>query len=428
MGQKPAPSDFGGPDRRWRIPPVPAHVSHSFTGAPLLEELSGPLGFALWQTFRDVQLWTLSPPRERERLFAPGSARTRAVPAEVAGAEAELRAPLATLRAMVDDAGAATEEEVGKACAAVSRWAEARGSLASALAFAEAAASAAPADAALAYEAGRLARRLAEYARAETWLLRAAGLGRRSGDWEAYALAFLGMGRLHQQRGSVPRARKHFLRAMRASHRHGLRDFEGEAMHNLLMLYTESGDLVAAEAWGREAYRVYGPDHPELPRMAHDLAHVWSLRGFFGRAEAVFRALLPHFDQPADRLFVLSNLVRATGGAGSRDGYEEAWSAAWDLAGDPGALDSAARSLLDMARGAATMGDGRRAAEAAVRCVEVATRRGEAKAQAEAQALLAALGSGLAGVADPGADAPADTLGDALAAEIVECLNASPRT
>ncbi len=153
------------PDRRWRIPPVPAHASHSFAGAVVLEELSGPPGFALWQAFRDVQLWSLAPPRERAQLFAPGAAAARAVALD----DPDLRAPLRVLLDMVERPTTTTTEEVAGACAALSRWAEARGATATALAFAEAAAGASPDDAALAFGAGRLARRRDEHGRAETW-------------------------------------------------------------------------------------------------------------------------------------------------------------------------------------------------------------------------------------------------------------------
>ncbi|HEU0077892.1 MAG TPA: hypothetical protein VFQ76_09615, partial [Longimicrobiaceae bacterium] len=206
------------PDRRWRIPPLPAHASHSFAGAVVLDELSGPPGFALWQAFRDVQLWSLAPPRERSQLFAPGAAAARAV----ALGDAELRAHLRVLLEMVERPTATPEEEVAGACAAIARWAESRGATATALAFAEAAATACPEDAALAQGAGRLARRSAEHGRAESWYLRAAGLGRRSGDWWSYSMGWVGMGRIQLQKGNLPRARRHFLRTLRSARRHGL--------------------------------------------------------------------------------------------------------------------------------------------------------------------------------------------------------------
>ena len=410
-------------DRRWRIPPVPAHASHSFAGAVILEELSGPPGFALWQAFRDVQLWSLAPPKERSQLFASGAAAARAVALD----DPELRAPLRVLLGMVERPTSTRAEEVAGACAALSRWAEARRAGATALAFAEAAAGTLPEDAALAYAAGRLARRRAEHARAETWFLRAAGLGRRSGEWEPYAMSWVGMGRVQLQKGNLQRARRHFLRALRAARRQGLKEAEGQALHFLCVADTESGDLAGAEAWAKEVYRVYGPEHVHLPRVAHDLAHIWSMQGFGSRAQAVFRALLPHFGQPTDRLYVLSNMVRTAGAAGDRASFDEAWGAAWKLVCDPAAAEGCARSVLDMARGAVLIGEHALAVEAAQRCIETATGREEAKARLEAEALLESLRTvqdGPAGALP--VEAPSrDESGDALAAEIIEGLNAS---
>lgn len=410
-------------DRRWRIPPVPAHASHSFAGAVILEELSGPPGFALWQAFRDVQLWSLAPARERSQLFAPGAAAARAVALD----DPELRAPLRVLLGMVERPTTTRVEDVTAACGAIARWAEAHGAIATALAFAEAAAGASSESAALARAAGRLARRGAEYGRAETWFLRAAGLGRRSGDWESYVMGWVGMGRIQLQKGSLPRARRYLLRALRAARRHGVSDGEGQALHYLAVADIESGDLAGAEAWGKEAYRVYGPAHVNLPRVAHDLALIWSLQGFCTRAQAVFRALLPHFGQPTDRLFVLSNMVRAAGGAGDRAAFEETWNAAWKLADDPATVDGCATALLDMARGAAAVGEHALAGEAARRSQEIATSRREEKARSEAEALLALLRSAQAGEAAARPETPSyDEAGDALAVEIIAGLNASP--
>jgi Flp pilus assembly protein TadD len=389
----------------------------------VLDELSGPQGFALWQAFRDVQLWSQAAPRERSQLFAPGAAAARTVSID----DSELRAHLRVLLGMVERPTVTDVGEVAGACAAIARWAEPRGATATALAFAEAAATACPEDAALAQGAGRLARRGAEYGRAESWYLRAAGLGRRSGDWGSYSMGWVGMGRIQLQKGNLPRARRHFLRALRTARRHGLGDAEGRALHFLCVADMESGDLESAEMWAKEVYRVHGPEHPDLPRVAHDLAQIWSLQGFCTRAQAVFRALLPHFGQPTDRLFVLSNMVRTAGRAGDRKTFEETWGAAWELTEDPAAVDGCALSVLDMARGAVFIGEHALAVQAAKRCIEAASSREEAKPKSEAEALLASLR-----LVQEREKATAaleasswDETGDALAAEIIQGLNAT---
>mgnify|MGYP006139024305 CR=1 FL=1 len=66
----------------------------------------------------------------------------------------------------------AAEEQVALACQHVAHWADQNGHLETAIAFAQGAAVVMPAEAALSYAVGRLARRRAEYARAETWYRR----------------------------------------------------------------------------------------------------------------------------------------------------------------------------------------------------------------------------------------------------------------
>ncbi|HEV2149079.1 MAG TPA: hypothetical protein VGR37_16855, partial [Longimicrobiaceae bacterium] len=65
MPRRPHLSSPQGPDRGWRIPPLPGHAAHAFAGAAILEEIDGPTGFVLWQSLRDVHLWASTPPAER---------------------------------------------------------------------------------------------------------------------------------------------------------------------------------------------------------------------------------------------------------------------------------------------------------------------------------------------------------------------------
>ena len=91
---------------------------------------------------------------------------------------------------------------------------------------------------------GRLARRRAEYARAETWYRRSIALGRQSGDWATYSMAFGGLGNLYMQRGKLSTARRFHLRALRAARRHSMRGLHGSALHDLAVLASEAGRVV----------------------------------------------------------------------------------------------------------------------------------------------------------------------------------------
>src|SRR5690606_3206737 len=121
---------------------------------------------------RDVLLWSQTPAPEREGLFAPG-ARERRLAEQLAGSlDPEIEDPLRTLAALVEAPTTTSPETVALACRQIVQWAEARGSLATALAFAQNAALACPADAAAAFTVGRIARIAADYARAEVWFRR----------------------------------------------------------------------------------------------------------------------------------------------------------------------------------------------------------------------------------------------------------------
>ncbi len=412
-------------ERRWRIPPLPTHLSGAFAGMAVLEEVAGGMGLALWQSLRDVMLWASAPSAARARLFAPGAARARAVP-DAEAREADLREPLDVLLAMVEDGSAATAEGVALACMRISQWAEERGASATALAFAEAAASAAPGYAAMAVAAGRLSRQKAEFARAESWYLRAMRLGRQSGDWDSYASALNGLARIQLQRGALPRGRKYLRRVLRTARRFGLRKPESDALHELFIAAAEGGNVAEAEGWARQSFEVQGPGHPELPRLAHDLAHFWVTQGYFARALVVMRALLPYWEKNTrERLYIMADVCRAAGGTGERPLFEEAWSAVWDRIETLSGQDAAAQSLLDIAHGAASLGEHARAEAAARRALELATARREGGVCLEAEALLESLRAPAPRHAEPETVEEAGPVeGDFLAAEIAEGLAA----
>ncbi|HEU0301754.1 MAG TPA: hypothetical protein VFR37_20035, partial [Longimicrobium sp.] len=63
--------------RHWLVPPALAHGGESLEGAQVLDEVRDPLGLLLWETYRDVALWTSTPKKDRVRLFAAGAAAAR---------------------------------------------------------------------------------------------------------------------------------------------------------------------------------------------------------------------------------------------------------------------------------------------------------------------------------------------------------------
>jgi tetratricopeptide (TPR) repeat protein len=393
----------------------------------VLEELKEPLGALLWQTVRDVYLWGSLHPDERGELFAPGAEGVLLAMLHAAEVEVRLETPLMALVRMVASPGTARPEAVAMACQHVAAWADEQGHSGTSIAFQQAAAAAVPADASVAYAVGRTARRRAEYARAETWFRRAIALARQSGDWTSYALAFSGLGNLYVQRGNYPAARRFHIRALRAARRHSLRQIQGNALHDLFVIAATGGPNAEAERLARAAYDAYGPEHPRLPVLAHDIAYLWMAGGHFRPALTVFEALLPHLRRHEDRMIGLANIVRAAAGVGDRHRFDEVWAEVWDGLARGDRAENAAHVLVELARGAEQVGEAERAESAAERAARVARERGEARLLLEADALLESLRrarGARARAGAPAADAPPEE-SDAFAADLARSLHAS---
>ncbi|HEX6748227.1 MAG TPA: tetratricopeptide repeat protein [Longimicrobium sp.] len=415
--------------RRWRTPPAITTGAEAYEGLAVLEEIPGPLGFLLWQAARDVALWAQFPPEERPGLFEPGADALLHGLIRSAGVDVQLESPLMTVVRMVGQPETARAETVELACQHIAHWADLHGHLATAIAFAQAAALTVPYDAGAAYAVGRIARRRAEHSRAETWYRRSIALARQSGDWTSYALAFSGMGNLYMQRGNYPAARRFHVRALRAARRHSLRPIQGSALHDLFVIAAGGNHKDDAERYARGAFESYGPDHPRLPALANDIAYFWVERGHFAPALTVFEALLPHMARQEDRLVCLANIVRAAAGAGERRQFEQTWDEVWDgLSRDEGTAN-AAQVLLELAHGAAQLGEFERAERAAERAVRTARERGEGKTLLTAESVLDSVrrGRGARGRAAaaqaPHPEAPQET--EMFATDLVRSLNAS---
>ena len=365
--------------RRTRVPPALTRGREPMPASGILDEVAGELGVVLWRSVRNVLLWADTPPSRRARLFSPDAAAERDADVRALALDPELVAPLSVMVRLLEAPG---EMELGRlvnACRRVSAWAEQHGWLATALEWMQAAALAAPQSAPLAYAVGRIARRRAEYDRAETWLARAVVQARRSGDWRSYALAYSGLGNLNGQKGNYPLARRAHLRCLRAALRHGLEDLQGDAYHDLFVAAIETGTCNDRDALAEEAMNAYGPGHRKLPRLAFDVAYFWIEEGFFGAALRVARALIAHFPEPGERALTLSMIARCAGGVQDSDGFNAARAELDALLASGASRDSEARALLGVAYGAASLARWDSAADYAERALRVATDRREGR-------------------------------------------------
>jgi tetratricopeptide (TPR) repeat protein len=410
------------PRRRWRwhVPPALMHGGESLEGAQVLDEVQGPLGLLLWETYRDVALWSATEPEERDGLFAAGAAAARKASMDAAGADPVLERALRAASAVLADSGGVQEQDVMTACRQAADWAEQRGLLATAVTLATAAALAAPAHAAAAFRVGQIARRKGEGARAETWFRRAVGLGRQAKDWASYSEAFLGLGNLYRQRGNLPAARRFHIRGLRAARRHALRDIQGRALHDLFAIAMDTSPPAEAEELARLAFRAYGSRHPKLPALAHDVAYFWMSQGRFEPALEVFRAVMPHFADPSERLLCAGNVGRAAGATKKRDVFDESWEQVWAAQAEWDRLPWAPQALLELAHGASSLRDWGRAERAAESARDVGQRRGSGQVVIESESVLDAARR-KRGLEQPAAAAEGEETQD-LAADFVRSL------
>ncbi|MBD0320332.1 MAG: tetratricopeptide repeat protein [Gemmatimonadetes bacterium] len=402
----PTPRPPRKPRRRWRwhVPPALMHGAEQLEGGEILVEMEGAQAFVMFQLARDITLWGSADPDERRpdpeaagaevhsaeraNFFTPDAYPRLIEQLEAAGFDAAVDAPLCAAAEVLRAPGEVTRAQLTAACLAVSEWADERELLGTALAFAQAGAIASPRDPAMGYRVGLLARRRAEYPRAESWFRRVIGLGRQAKDWESYANAFRGLANLYIQRGSYPAARRFLIRCLRAARRHGLRELQAKTYHDLFAIAVQTDQFGEANDLARLAFRAYGPRHPRLPVLASDIGLLWLLRGEFAAALDVLRAAHPHISHPCERLLSWGNIARAAGGAGDRATYDEAWDEIWSYAGDWHNRENAPWALMDAARGATTLGDWARAERAATTAREIAVRRKEAHVLAEADSVL----------------------------------------
>jgi tetratricopeptide (TPR) repeat protein len=400
------------------------HGPEPLEGGSILEELQSELGALLWQSLRDVMLWAETPPEGREGLFAPESGGRREAALNRVAAE-EIEPALRALGSLVANPAGASPVVIARACADIARWAEGREALRTAMAFAQDAALAEPADPDAAFTVARLAVRIADHARAEVWFRRAIGLARQAHDWRRYSRAFSGLGNLYMMRGNLPAARRFHIRALRGARRGGVRAEQAAALHDLFGVAIETGRGSEAERYAREAAIAYGSRNPRLAVLAHDVAYFWMQEGHFARSLAVFQAVLPLIDQPVERLFVEADLMRAAAGAGETALASRTAAEVWEKASRPELSAGAPRALLELGNGALQLRDLDLADRAANRALQLATERREGKTRLAAEALQQAVQAARAATRPPAPLSTAEHNGgpaDALAEELIRTL------
>jgi tetratricopeptide (TPR) repeat protein len=199
-------------------------------GSELLDEIGGGPGVLLWRALRAVTLWAGRRPRGRGPLFAPGARERWLRDVAAVPAPEPLCGPLRALASLLAAPGGPAGERTARACAEISGWAAEAGAPLTALAFAQAAALAAPERAPAALAMGLRAAEAGQEIRAEGWLRRAVVLARAARDRATQAHASLHLAGILARRGERERAARAYRRAERLAARCGLPGVRAEAL------------------------------------------------------------------------------------------------------------------------------------------------------------------------------------------------------
>ena len=359
-------------------------------GADLVRELPPEVALPVWQTLRSVLLWAGEEPAMRGDLFEPcamGDWERRLLEDDW---EPDVRCPLAVLVGEMGRLAEASPETIARTCLCVTDWALEHGYVATALAYAEAAALAWPQHPRYSWMAGRLMRAHGRPREADMWLKRAVRAAVTAGDWETQTLALNSLGNGQYATGDYQQAVKTYKDALKVARRHRLREREGEVLHDLFAVMIAMGEGGQAEEYAREAFELYRVGHPRLAALAHDVAQLWMSRGYFSRAFQVLKELLPHFSSPGsdprDRFAVLASTARAAGACDDRRMFTALLTEASTL------LESASPpALVDLALGASSVQQWDVAESTLLRAAESAGAHGANDTLERAEAALQAV-------------------------------------
>lgn len=263
----------------------------SVVGAEIMRELTGPVALDLWQALRSVLLWSQAPQNTRHELFdSEGMSKwERGLLARPPNSP--LRDPLALIASELRTPEA-SPRRLGWVCVCITDWALGRSAVATALGFAQAAASAWPQHPRYAWLVGRLLRTQGHLRDAEFWQRHAVTLAAAQRDWETQALALHALGNTRLELGNAPMAEATLYGSLRLAVRHHLREREAELSHDLFILGAMRRDIALSHHWAQRAFDLYRHlQHPRLIFFAHDLVSFWTKHGYYVRARALSRAL-----------------------------------------------------------------------------------------------------------------------------------------
>jgi tetratricopeptide (TPR) repeat protein len=374
------------------LPRAPLELSEPLTvrgagaeGVAILDEIRSPYAVPLLRVLRLVLSRCRAPAdRVLRREAVPGWASVLDVPSDDPEAWALVTALVLEL------IGPARSEQVAVACSALSTWALHQRAETTAQLFAEASALTLPQNPTCALAVGRMLRRGGRTRDAERWFRRTIRVAVWTGDQETQCLALNGLGNLYTQQAAFKPALRYLTRALTLARRSLTKERQAEVTHDLVVLYAMVGEHARAEALASSSFRLYGSEHANIPRLAYDVVYLWLEQGHFGLALSVLRALAPAFQTPRERAMILASTVRAAGACNERGCFADSWRDVWKLVdqGTTGLHDLLPALLLDVGRGAASLGEWDKAERALTRALDCAIELNARDTAAHAEAAL----------------------------------------
>lgn len=366
----------------------------SYEGAAVLDEMRDELSIVLWCLVRAVDLVVAADPSQRGELFSPCAEQDlRSWIGGAADLDENVQQQLGLLTRLLGSSPPGLME-TSAACATVAEWASNAGFGRTAYAVAIRAAAASPRQPEYAYLAGIMARRIADYPRAEAWLKRTSVLAQRAGDAWHHGMALMSLSTLHIVRFETGAAILKLRQVLTLARRHALWELRPKAYHDLFCLACTDGPPREAAAFALAAARGYGRHRAGTRLLAHDLALFLVLQHRAPLALRILRSLDYGPHRAAERLIVLGSIARAAGAAGEARLYFEIWSEFWQRLDAVLEYDRTAEALISIAWGAASLKDATRLEVAAREALRIARPRGEMQEVLQAEQILASLSKG----------------------------------
>lgn len=341
------------------LPPSPLEFAYPLAvpdatvlGAVILHEVPESFALHVFQALRLAFAWAAGPEVSGAVFDGSDVEGWEGDVLATRGVDEALWAPVAVIAGELSRPAEVNPEQLSHACLAVTDWALGRDAHGTAALFAEAAAVVWPNNARLAWICGKIYREQQQFGRAETWLRRARRVAVWTGDWELQAQAINSLGNLKVHVGDLPGGRELLLSAARLAKRKRLRERLATAHHDLFVVATYAGQFSDAESHAHQAFTAYGPDHPNLLRLAFDVAHWWTQQGQFSRAIQVLAVLRGRFSDPECQLQVLASMARAAGALNNAPSFHDAWTHAWNLIDSGAANRLRAAAALELGLGA----------------------------------------------------------------------------